>query len=643
MAEGADVLAKSGLAVAAFLWFCFPAQASQPPVEAFGSIPASKIARISPDGKYLAVVKPVDGSERVLFLDLTKPNSVPYMVGNAYEMVDDVVWKSSDLAICTFRGGVRLNLGKTIIAVGGAVSVRMSTATVTPLMKNVPYAGYGNPYGAAIVDMLPDDPSHIYVTRFDRRDRQLALDLYKVDLITGDAEFVRHNEPNTIRVLTDGHGNFLGHIEQDGDLERHIFIGPNEVSKYEARGGSQFVLTGFLPAAMPTFAVEKPTKWGTLGLYEWRTTGEVGKALFENPNYDLSGIILDPQTETVIGVTYQDDVTRTEYFDPAMQRVQTSLEHAYPGQTVSILSKDQDGSAYVIHTEGPKNPPVLSLYTPSTHETHIIMEEYPSLKPADLGEMEPYPYKARDGLDIHAYLTLPPGRAPHNLPTVIFPHGGPEARDGMAFNWWTQFMASRGYAVLQPNFRGSAGYGSAFVRAGDGEWAAKVQYDVQDGVQKLIADGIADPKRICIVGASYGGYMALAGATFSPDLYACAVSFAGLSDLDRMLFTGTTFESEAISVWRRRIGADVNSDNPGLQSPANFASRVKIPILLIHGDADSIVPIQQSKIELDALQKAGKNVQMITLKGDDHFLEFSGTRTQMLTSVETFLAAHIGN
>lgn len=203
-------------------------------------------------------------------------------------------------------------------------------------------------------------------------------------------------------------------------------------------------------------------------------------------------------------------------------------------------------------------------------------------------------------------------------------------------------MASRGYAVLQPNFRGSSGYGGKFLLAGDGEWGGKVQDDVQAGVRKLIADGIADPKRICIVGASYGGYMALAGATFSPDLYACAISYAGLSDLDRALYTGTTFESEGITIWKRRIGADVDRHKAAAQSPANFADKVKIPILLIHGDKDTTVTIEQSRIEEKALKAAGRPVEFVTLEGDDHYLEFPQTRIQLLKEVERFLAAHIG-
>jgi len=388
--------------------------------------------------------------------------------------------------------------------------------------------------------------------------------------------------------------------------------------------------------------VDHATPSGTLGLYNWLPSG-FGAALFENPAYDMQGAIPDERTGRIIGATYADDLTRAVYFDPGRQQIQSTLEKAFPGQSVLVISKDDAGTEYLVGTEGPKNPPVLSLYTATNHQVNVVEEAYDSLKPSDLGDVKPYPYKARDGRDIHAYLTLPPGRDPHNLPTVIFPHGGPEARDSMDFDWWAQFMASRGYAVLQPNYRGSSGYGADFILAGDGEWAGKVQYDVQDGVKKLIADGIADPKRICIVGASYGGYMALAGATFSPDLYACAVSFAGLSDLNRMLYTGTSFESEAVSVWKRRIGADVDSSKLDSASPANFAANVKIPILLLHSDKDTTVPIEQSQIEEDALKHAGKQVEFVTLEGDDHQLEYSATRIKLLKEVERFLAAHIGD
>ena len=335
-----------------------------------------------------------------------------------------------------------------------------------------------------------------------------------------------------------------------------------------------------------------------------------------------------------------EDLQKAKYFDPAMQHVQDTLEKAFPGQAVTIYSKDAGGKTYVFEAQGPKNPPILYMYTTANHHVDVVQEAYPQLKPTDLGDVKPYDYKSSDGLAIHAYLTTPPGKEAKNLPLVVFPHGGPEDRDSMAFNWWTQFMASRGYAVLQPNFRGSDGYGRGFVRAGDGEWAGKVQDDVQAGVKKLIAEGVVDPKKICIVGASYGGYMALAGASFSPDLYACAISYAGLSDLSYMV-SSSSFESEGSSLWRRRIGADKDSSKLNSASPVNFADKVKIPVLLIHSEKDATVSIDQSEKEESALRHAGKQVEFVRLAGDDHYLELADARIKLLKEVERFLAAHL--
>ena len=261
--------------------------------------------------------------------------------------------------------------------------------------------------------------------------------------------------------------------------------------------------------------------------------------------------------------------------------------------------------------------------------------------------MKPYPYKARDGLDIPAYLTLPPNRAPKNLPTIIYPHGGPATRDQLTFDWIAAFLASRGYAVLQPNFRGSSGYGEKFEIDGYGQWGLKMQDDVTDGVKKLIADGISDPKRICIMGASYGGYAALEGAASTPDLYACAVSFAGVSDLRKFLETRANdfgWSSWMISTWYRYIG-DRSDDKAKLDeaSPALHADRVKCPILLMHGAKDITVRIDQSEAMRDALLSKGKSVRFVPFDTDNHYMELADTRIRFLREVEAFLAKNIGN
>jgi dipeptidyl aminopeptidase/acylaminoacyl peptidase len=284
----------------------------------------------------------------------------------------------------------------------------------------------------------------------------------------------------------------------------------------------------------------------------------------------------------------------------------------------------------------------------TTHEATLISSTYPGLSQADLGEMKPYPYKARDGLDIPAYLTLPPGKEAKNLPAVVMPHGGPDARDAVGFDWWAQFLANRGYAVLQPNFRGSAGYGHKFTEKGLHRWGLEMQDDIPDGVKKMIADGIADPKRICIVGASYGGYATLAGATLTPDLYACAVSWAGVSDLKTILGTEINEagkKSRLVLFWTSRIGS-VYEDTDRLiaTSPALQAARAKAPILLMHGEGDTTVRINQSEIMEKALLKAGKTVEFIRFAGgEDHHLTLPATRIRMLKETERFLAKYIGN
>jgi len=254
-------------------------------------------------------------------------------------------------------------------------------------------------------------------------------------------------------------------------------------------------------------------------------------------------------------------------------------------------------------------------------------------------------YKAADGLEIPAYLTLPRGRDAKALPLVVLPHGGPASRDQPGFDWWSQALASRGYAVLQPNFRGSTGYGEAFLQKGFGQWGKAMQTDLSDGVRDLAKRGLIDPKRVCIVGASYGGYAALAGATLDRGVYRCAASVAGPSDLPLMLQDNQkkyqTRSNSGLRYWLSFMGADGIKD-PDLQvlSPARLADKVEIPVLLVHGKDDTVVPYAQSTVMAAALKKAGKPVDLVTLAGEDHWLSRGATRDQMLTAIVAFLEKH---
>jgi dipeptidyl aminopeptidase/acylaminoacyl peptidase len=293
----------------------------------------------------------------------------------------------------------------------------------------------------------------------------------------------------------------------------------------------------------------------------------------------------------------------------------------------------------VVKVSSASGPPVYYLVDFQTHTAEIVGEEYPALATAKLGEVSTISYKARDGQDIPAYLTLPPGAEPHGLPLVVLPHGGPESRDYPTFDWWAQFLASRGYAVLKPQFRGSTGFGEAFRKAGYRQWGGLMQDDVSDGVAAMISRGIADPKRVCIVGASYGGYAALAGAAFTPSLYKCAVSINGVSNLPEML--GYLLRREGpVSYWREHVG---DSFDPALvaKSPGHAAQGITAAILLMHATNDTVVPFRQSEGMARALKFENKPAELIELRAEDHWLSQGETRIRMLRALEKFLAANL--
>jgi len=327
------------------------------------------------------------------------------------------------------------------------------------------------------------------------------------------------------------------------------------------------------------------------------------------------------------------------FFDNELQAHWDAILRAFPDERIELESNSDDYSRVVLKVFGARDGYVYALYDWYAHRATILGRAYEEVTaPA---EMRAISYPAADGLLIPGFLTLPRGAAEKDLPLIVLPHGGPAAADTQGFDWWAQAFAAQGYAVFQPNFRGSI-VDSSFLEAGFGEWGRKMQTDLSDGVRYLAHEGLIDPKRVCIVGASYGGYAALAGVTVQSGVYRCAVSVAGISDLRR--FRKWSVQNElhiSQRYWDRFIGIS-DKDDPSIAgiSPIEHVSSVNVPVLLIHGRDDTVVPFEQSDVMLSALKRAGKSVEMVTMKHEDHWLSRSETRLQMLQASVAFLKAN---
>jgi dipeptidyl aminopeptidase/acylaminoacyl peptidase len=327
------------------------------------------------------------------------------------------------------------------------------------------------------------------------------------------------------------------------------------------------------------------------------------------------------------------------FFDNELQAHWNAVLRAFPNERVELESHSDDFSKVIVKVFGAKDGYVYALYDWYGHLATILGSVYEGL--AAPAPVKAISYAAADGLSIPGFLTLPRGGADKGLPLIVLPHGGPTAADTLDFDWWAQALASQGYAVLQPNYRGSA-LNLKFIEAGFGQWGRKMQTDLSDGVRYLAKQGVIDPARVCIVGASYGGYAALAGVTLDPGVYRCAISVAGISDLRR--FRKWTLEYHlglSQRNWDRYMGTSNQNDASLIGvSPIEHVSAVTVPVLLIHGRDDTVVPFEQSDVMLSALKRAGKSVQLVTMKHEDHWLSRSDTRLQMLRASVEFLKAN---
>jgi dipeptidyl aminopeptidase/acylaminoacyl peptidase len=369
-------------------------------------------------------------------------------------------------------------------------------------------------------------------------------------------------------------------------------------------------------------------------------TGETGSPLSQVQGYDMGQAILDPYSNAVVGSHYIGDKTETVFFDPELAGAFAKLQASFAGKSLQLVSWNQARTVFIVTMNTPGAPLSYYLYRPAEKKFSRISASRPALTKTVLGQSRPYSYTSRDGTQLKGYLTMPPGNKNAGLPLVTLMHNGPFARSAMDYNWMAQMLAANGYAVFQSNFRGSAGYGNAFHDAGYGQWGNTVRHDLDDGVKALVAQGIANPKKVCIFGSGFGGYSALLTASLSPDLYACTGAYAAISNpATYMVNIKRRMGNRSRTVIRLEHIFQGEDNSTALDdiSPAAHAQNIKAKVLLMHSKDDRQIQIGQSRTMLRKLKNAGVDVSFVELNGSDHDMDQEETRIKVGKALLTFL------
>jgi dipeptidyl aminopeptidase/acylaminoacyl peptidase len=635
------------------------AAAEVPPAEAFGAIPTISEVELSPNGRMIAWLETTAQGAQAVTFDLdAHVNKHPFPTTKDVP-IRSLSWADNETLLVTVS--TYATYGETNTAhhytVRRTFAADVNTGKVQMLLMNGGERAFVT--GATLLAWRTPKPKTVIMSSLDfsevharqqtgshltvgRKDEGWVDQVFEVDTRTGKGKVIATGTAFTDDWVVDKSGKPVARSEWNPQSELFTILvrngsGWKEVLREEHLGTR--VLFG-LNSDETGLIISAKTSAGRRSLWLLPLDGSPGRALLEDETHDISNVAYDRITRAPVGAYIGGEV---HWLDKDAEDRFQRVARAFKDKRVTVYGRSEDGMRILAEVDTPSTPPIYYFVDFAKGTADTVGEAYPALVNAKLGELRQIEYKARDGVTVPAFLTLPPDSSGKNLPLVVLPHGGPEARDDYAFDWWAQFLAVRGYAVLQPQFRGSTGLGEAWRQAGYRQWGGLMQDDVTDGVTAMIEQGVADAKRVAIVGGSYGGYAALAGAAFTPDLYRCAVSVNGVSSLPAMLgyyreHSGT--ESDALAYWRDHIGAATDAQVIA-RSPSRSAATFKAPVLLMHAVNDTVVPYEQSKTMARELENEHKAVTFVSLAGEDHWLSQTATRVQMLKELEKFLAEHL--
>ncbi|TVZ41861.1 dipeptidyl aminopeptidase/acylaminoacyl peptidase [Alteromonadaceae bacterium 2753L.S.0a.02] len=613
---------------------------AQLPVEAYAALPDVRSVIMSPDGKHLSSLVRIDLPDvkgtavNIYALDSGK-SSYPLLAKNETYSINWTTWANDEILLVSTSKPDSINLGiQHAVNVSKLLAVNITTGEVSNvlptklirLMKKRRWFVLGQD---DVIDLLPDDKNNILM--------EVAGSYYRVNIYNHTTKKIREPKKKLPGWETDQQGRLrIGYDWDDDKKWQHIYLCDiNQKCKEKWNFGTDDINTvwpiGF--DADPNILYYRAYHEGLFAVFklDLRDDNKPGELVYSDPNYDVFGRLLySKNNHKVVGITDGRDTPYT-FWDDEYIALQKAINRQLPDTENYIYSFSDDETRYIVLATSDKESGVYYLGNRVDKSLKKIAYRYKHLTPDVLAVRQRIEYKSRDGLQIEAYLTLPKDKQAKKLPTLIIPHGGPQSRETDGFDLWSQFFANRGYAVLQMNFRGSTGKGLEFKKAGLKEWGRAMQDDIQDGAIALIEKGISDKDRICILGGSYGGYAALMGAVKTPDFYKCVVSFAGVTDMQKL--------ASRSEYWRERVVSDEESVRA--ISPLHQYKKIKVPVLLVHGDEDRVVPVFHSRKMFKKLQSNNANVSYIELPGETHHLRNSENRIQTFKAFEKFLDEHL--
>ena len=598
------------------------------PMEDFFRNPVKASFQLSPDGEHLAFLQPWQNRLNV-YVQKIGEEKVTRVTGAEKRDISRYLWANNRRIVYAQDTGGDENFRAYAVDLDGS-----NPKDLTPFEK----------VRTMLIDDLKNDPDHMLIS-MNKRDSRI-FDVYRININTGEMEMIAKNPGNIMGWVTDHAGKLRVAATTDG-VNNSILYREKESDPFKVIKTTDFRET--LAPLFFTFDNKYMYVASNIGrdktaIFKYDiANGKFMEKIYEHPEVDVTQLLRSDKKKKILGVAYTLDKLHYHFFDKESEKIQEFLEKSLPGVEVVLYNMNRDETKALVITYSDKNRGVFYFFNLETKELKKLVEISPWLKEEYMADQKPIEYKSRDGLTIHGYLTLPRGESKKNLPVVINPHGGPWARDEWGYNPEVQFLANRGYAVLQMNFRGSTGYGREFWEKSFKQWGKTMQDDITDGVKWLIKEGIADPKRVGIYGGSYGGYATLAGLTFTPDLYACGVDYVGVSSIFSWIKAFPPYWKPFLEMVYEMVGHP-EKDRELLKSASPFynVDKIKAPLFIAQGANDVRVPKAESDQMVEALKKRGIEVPYMVKDNEGHGFRNEENRFDFYRAMEEFLGKHLG-